>query len=109
MKEYFSIYQVKPTLTRDLAFRRYEEVQNSVDVLNYSLLYTAERGEMNLDDIFETFNVAIPQDFTGHSLSVSDVIVFWNEGTDDTMAFFIDIFGFVRIPDFFAGERRKRK
>ncbi len=35
---------------------------------------------MSLDDIFTKFNIDHPADFTGHSLSVSDVVVLHQDG-----------------------------
>lgn len=66
---------------------------------DYSLVYsgTAESGE-TLDSLYEKFNLYRPEDFTGHSLSVSDVIV-WNDGKG-TKAYYVDSYGFKELPDF---------
>lgn len=66
---------------------------------DYSLVYsgTAEPGE-TLDSLYEKFNLSRPEDFTGHSLSVSDVIV-WNDGKE-TKAYYVDSYGFKEMPDF---------
>ena len=43
---------------------------------DYDLIYTAPLAEKDtLDGIYERFNIQHPADFTGHSLSVSDVVV----------------------------------
>lgn len=67
--------------------------------LDYSLVYsgTAEPGE-TLDSLYEKFNLFRPEDFTGHSLSVSDVIV-WNDGKE-AKAYYVDSYGFKELPDF---------
>ncbi|MBR3667445.1 MAG: hypothetical protein IKN66_09845, partial [Ruminococcus sp.] len=52
-----------------------------------------------LEGIFTQFNTNQPADFTGHSLSVSDVIVI-SVGGKDT-AYFCDSFGFTEMPEFF--------
>ena len=36
--------------------------------------------EARLDDLYMKFNTAHPQDFTGHSLSVSDIVVLRQQG-----------------------------
>lgn len=66
---------------------------------DYSLVYSgmAEPGE-TLDSLYEKFNLYRPEDFTGHSLSVSDVIV-WNDGKE-TKAYYVDSYGFKELPDF---------
>ena len=53
-----------------------------------------------LETIYERFNIHRPEDFTGHSLSVSDVIVL--ESVGDKKAFYVDSFGFCEVEDFFA-------
>ena len=48
---------------------------------DYDLIYTAPLTEKDtLDGIYERFNIQRPADFTGHSLSVSDVVVL-NDGS----------------------------
>lgn len=66
---------------------------------DYSLVYSgmAEPGE-TLDSLYEKFNLFRPEDFTGHSLSVSDVIV-WNDGKEKK-AYYVDSYGFKELPDF---------
>ena len=89
----FSIYQVPPGPEgRDYRYRSYEELQAdglTVDRANYQLVYTAplDKGT-TLDDIFRRFNMEIPPDFKGHSLSMSDIIVFRQEGQQT--AYYVD-------------------
>lgn len=66
---------------------------------DYNLVYSgmAESGE-TLDSLYEKFNLFRPEDFTGHSLSVSDVIV-WNDGKEKK-AYYVDSYGFKELPDF---------
>ena len=66
---------------------------------DYNFIYsgTAEPGE-TLDSLYEKFNLYRPEDFTGHSLSVSDVIV-WNDGKE-SKAYYVDSYGFTELPDF---------
>ena len=55
-------------------------------------------GNMSLDDIFERFNIDRPEDFRGHSLSVSDIVVL-NEGGKVT-AHFVDSISFEQLDSF---------
>lgn len=66
---------------------------------DYECVYsgTWEQGQ-SLDQIYEKFNLYRPEDFTGHSLSMSDVIVI-NDG-DSVQAHYVDTFGFTELPDF---------
>ena len=72
-----------------------------VNVSDYESKYQGKLkpGE-TLDTLYERFNLHRPEDFTGHSLSVSDVIVL--ESVGDKKAFYVDSFGFCEVEDFFA-------
>ncbi len=95
----FSIYQLKDDVPVDFHFRPLEEVQGkglAVDPANYEKEYTAPlTPDMGLERIFEKFNIDRPEDFKGHSLSVSDVIVLHQNGKDT--AHYTDSIGFVDI------------
>lgn len=66
---------------------------------DYECVYSGNwvQGQ-SLDQIYEKFNLDRPEDFTGHSLSMSDVIVI-NDG-DSVQAHYVDTFGFTELPDF---------
>ena len=49
--------------------------------------------------IYERFNIQRPADFTGHSLSVTDVVVL-NDGST-VKAYYVDSIGFAELPEFF--------
>ena len=108
----FGIYQLmdKPELNR-LLFESTETLKKLgkyADVVkpeNYSLIYVGELSELKgktqsgtLEAIYEKFNIDRPEDFRGHSLSVSDIVVL-NENGENT-AHYVDSFGFTEIPDF---------
>ena len=59
-----------------------------------------------LDRLFVRFNLDQPEDFHGHSLSVSDVIVLRHGG--QAAAYYTDSFGFQRLPDFIPLENALR-
>ena len=106
----FSIYQLRSgDETRDYRFEPYDRLQAAgrlVDPANYDLVYTApmESGT-TLEDIYRTFNIDHPKDFTGHSLSVSDVVVIRRDGRQE--AHYCDSFGFQEVPEFFI-QREKQ-
>ena len=72
---------------------------------NYNLIYSGELADIEgdtqnekLGDVFLKFNTARPEDFKGHSLSVSDIVVLHENGKNS--AHFVDSFGFTALPDF---------
>lgn len=86
-----------------------EGVQLNKD--DYELVYEGLvgefRGNATLEGIFTQFNTDHPEDFRGHSLSVSDVIVISVDGKDT--AYFCDSFGFTEMPEFFLEKERTQE
>ena len=95
----FTIYQLKDNVPVDYHFRSLERLQRNglaIDPANYEEIYTAPLTPgMSLERIFEKFNFDRPDDFKGHSLSVSDVVVLHQNGRDT--AHYTDSIGFVDI------------
>lgn len=101
----YSIYQLKDgDGMRDYHFASMSELEDkglSVKLESYEKVYEAlKTSEDTLDSIYYKFNMKHPADFRGHSLSVSDVIVFHENGVDT--AHYVDSFGFAAVPDFLA-------
>ena len=102
----FVIYQLKlGEEARDLRFEGYNHLRRAVERENYDAVYTGELPRMTkagLVDLLETlytkFNLNLPEDFTGHSLSVSDVVAIRRNG--QVSAHYVDTYGFVRLEDF---------
>ena len=99
----FSIYQLKPgDSTRDYRFEPLDTIRNnglSVKPENYEQVYTAPlTAKDDLESIYTRFNVDRPADFTGHSLSVSDIVVLHQDGKDT--AHYCDRAGFSEVPEF---------
>lgn len=66
---------------------------------DYQMVYLGELEEGDtMDTLFVKFNIDHPDDFTGHSLSVSDVIVLENDW--EQKAYYVDSVGFVELPGF---------
>ena len=104
----FSIYQLKGgSETLDYRFEPLDTIRNnglSVKPENYEQVYTAPlTAKDNLESIYTRFNVDRPADFTGHSLSVSDIVVLHQNGKDT--AHYCDRFGFSQVPEFLQPER----
>ena len=57
--------------------------------------------------LYTKFNVERPENFKGHSLSVSDVIVVNDE--HGKTAWFVDSFGFTQLPEFFAQQEQQHE
>ena len=98
----FTIYQLNDNAARDYHFRPLEELQGkglAVNMGNYDKVYDAAlTPDMSLGRIFEKFNFDRPEDFKGHSLSVSDVVVLHQNGQD--AAHYVDSFGYKEVPEF---------
>lgn len=99
----YSIYQLKRDEDmRDYNFASMDELNRrglTVNPDNYEKVYEAPKtAEDTLDSIYYRFNMEHPADFRGHSLSVSDVIVFHENGVDT--AHYVDSYGFTAVPDF---------
>ena len=98
----FAIYQMDTGGEQTYQFMGFESAQElgySIEGKDYKMVYVAPwLPTITLNDIFERFNINRPDDFHGHSLSVSDVIVI--NRTTETKAFYVDSFGFEELPDF---------
>lgn len=99
----YEIYQIgDESPVKDFKFMNldyFREKGSTVKKEDYELVYTAPLSEEEtLDTLYEKFNLEHPADFTGHSLSVSDVVLLHRNGEDH--AWFVDSFGFTEIPEF---------
>ena len=108
----FSIYQLKSgNETLDYRFEPLDSIHRnglSVKPENYELVYEAPLTEKdNLESIYTRFNVDRPADFTGHSLSVSDIVVLHQNGKDT--AHYCDRAGFSEVPEFLQPAQKSRE
>lgn len=76
-----------------------EKMGMIVDGKDYRLMYlnTLNKDD-TLDQLFMKFNIDRPNDFEGHSLSTSDVIIMKHEG--ELKAYYVDSIGFKELPNF---------
>lgn len=108
----FGIFQLKETPELDRlqfegteALKRLGKYDDVVKPENYLLIYVGELAEFQgqtqietLEAINDKFNNDHPDDYRGHSLSVSDMVVLHENGQNS--AHYADRFGFTEIPDF---------
>jgi hypothetical protein len=104
----FAIYQLKSGIEmRSYHFEPLERLQAAgleVDQANYRKIYTAPLAATDtLEDIYRLFNVNPPSDYTGHSLSVSDIVVLHRQGKDT--AYYVDSFGFSQVSQFLTPQQ----
>lgn len=104
----YSIYQLKHSdYTRDFHFEgtaHLERKNIDIEKSNFNNVYTDSFDDSikdlsnneKLNYLWETFNINHPQDFTGHSLSVSDVVAIKENG--EVTYHFVDSYGFKEIP-----------
>lgn len=108
----FGIYQITARdPEHDYRFMNLDFVKRhgmEVNRADYELVYTEPLTEKDtLEAIYERFNIQRPADFTGHSLSVSDVVVI-NDG-ESIKACYVDSIGFAELPDFFKERKMDLK
>lgn len=92
--------------TRDLRFMDMEYLQQhglQISHDNYGSVYTGSLppgtdSREELDNIYTRFNISRPEDYTGHSLSVSDIIVLRQRGR--VSCHYVDSWGFKELPQF---------
>ena len=105
----FAIYQLKDgDETWGYRFEpldRLRAVGRDVQRDNYELVYSAPLADgESLEDIYRRFNIDHPAYFTGHSLSVSDIVVL-RHGDSET-AHYCDSFGFTEVPEFLQQQEK---
>ena len=108
----YMVYQLKHTdenhLLRFEALDRLYAAGKTVDPSNYELVYAGPftPGE-TLETIYRDLNVDHPEDFRGHSLSMSDVVVLREYGKDT--AHYCDRIGFTEVPQFLNPQQAQEK
>lgn len=94
------IYQAKDTFKGIFMPLSYLQDKGiDIDISQYNKVYSCNvDDDFSAEDIYRKFNLDIPDDFTGHSLSVSDVFII-----DDNydVAYYCDRIGFKELSNFF--------
>lgn len=107
----YEIWQLKdipenrPILFADYAFASLYRLTES----RYSQVYeaTANGDTDSLDKIFMKYNIDRPADFTGHSLSKSDIVVINQNGKKT--AHYVDTWGFHEVKGFIKTKKQAEK
>lgn len=110
----YAIYQLKAIPeNHTLLFARLSELDQPVRKDSYEMVYTgplphesSDNDLMILENLFIRFNLQHPEDFRGHSLSVSDVVVLRRE--NEIRSYYTDSFGFEQLPDFYPKDNPLR-
>ena len=95
----YKIYQVDPR-DCDYAFEWWDWAKERFNFNDYKLIYEgdivpSENGPTaTLEELFEIFNIRHPEDFKGHSLSVSDIVEL------DSQFWYCDNIGWLNITEF---------
>ena len=106
----YMVYQLQGgDKTLDLRFEPLDSIKamgRTVDAANYELVYAAPftPGE-TLETIYQDLNRNRPDNFHGHSLSVSDVVVLREYGKET--AYYCDRSDFVQVPEFLQEQQRE--
>ena len=103
----YAIYQLKrDDATADLRFMNSDWLNKKgiePQLENYDLIYTgalypASSQIDTLERLYQTFNLDHPADFTGHSLSVSDIVALKQNGV--VSCHYVDSVGYKELPSF---------
>ena len=103
----YAIYQLKrDDFAADLRFMNSEYLQKKgiePQYENYELVYTGaltKDGSQveKLENLYRIFNIEHPQDFTGHSLSVSDIVALKQAGV--VSYHYVDSIGYKELTNF---------
>ena len=111
----YAVLQLKRTdETDDMRFMRYDYLkQKGIEptIDHYEVVYhgpieiaagTAEQ----LETLYTKFNIDHPEDFRGHSMSVSDIVAL--KVASEVSFYYVDSFGFKELPDFCIPENYLR-
>ena len=103
----YAIYQLKrDDATTDIRFMNSDYLKSKCiepQYENYELIYTGaltkDGSQMDkLEDLYRVFNIEHPQDFTGHSLSISDIVALKQAGV--VSYHYVDSVGYKELHNF---------
>ena len=101
----YAVMQLKGSAPAELRYTGLKYLSQPPSPGNYDILYTgpivcAQNQSATLENLFEIFNINRPGDFTGHSLSVSDIIALKQDGV--VSYHYCDNVGFQELPGFMS-------
>ena len=101
----YAIMQLKWNAPADLRFMGLKSLSSPPLPDNYDTVYigpiaSTQNQTATLESLFEIFNMNRPADFTGHSLSVSDIVALKQNGVVSFL--YCDSVGFQELPGFMS-------
>ena len=101
----YAVMQLKGGAPAELRYTGLNYLSQPPSPGNYDILYTGpivctQNQSATLENLFEIFNINRPGDFTGHSLSVSDIIALKQDGV--VSYHYCDNVGFQELPGFMS-------
>lgn len=112
-QDMYAIFQLQwaaPVEERYASYAALQRRGREPDIRYYDVLYAAELPadsrdlpqDVLLEEIFQQFNLDHPEDFHGHSLSVSDIVALRQDGA--VSCHYVDSIGFKELPSFLQPE-----
>lgn len=107
----YAIMQLKRTeetaMERFASMTELNYLGKTPQIDHYEIIYvapmeSAEPQSVLLESLYEKFNLYHPEDFRGHSLSVSDIVAL--KANDVVSCHYVDTIGFKELPDFMKPE-----
>lgn len=95
----YEIWQTHNAEKQFLSLNMLEKGKDEINLFDYEKVYTGkiknnyDNTKEILEYLFELFNVTRPKGYTGHSMSVSDIVKVNNEW------WYCDTFGFSKLED----------
>ena len=103
----YLIYQIKDPIKCNYAWMSWKTAKRDINLMDYDCVYTdsidGEDPDAVLENLYEMFNINHPLDFNGHSLSVSDIVVLFDD--NGCRWYYCDSFGWKDI----TADLRKRR
>ena len=108
----FLIYQLSKNVSSDLRFASLDKLKEPPCRTDYIPIYTGELERdddqiVTLENLYRRFNIDRPADFTGHSLSVSDIVAI-KQG-DAVSYHYCDSIGFKELTTFSKERPQKQE
>lgn len=107
----YAVLQLKRTdETDEFRFMPYwhiQKLENQPTIDHYEVVYNgpieqSAAAAEQLEALYTKFNIDHPEDFRGHSMSVSDIVALKVAG--EVSCYYVDAFGFVELPNFMKPE-----
>lgn len=104
----YLIYQLKDPIKCDYAWMSWKTAKRDINLMDYDGVYygrsiDGENPIAVLENLYEMFNINHPLDFNGHSLSVSDIVVLFDD--NGCRWYYCDSFGWRDITADLRGRR----